>query len=66
MSNKLSSEDSVDLFDSLHTVPEDDGTILPQVCNILHTPEPSVTTNVVNVGLQEGGKDCGLFAIAMA
>ena len=66
LSNKFSPEGSVDLFDSLHTVPEEDDTILPQVCSILHTPEPTITTNVVNVGLQEGGSDCGLFAIAMA
>ena len=66
LSNKFSSVDSVDLFDSLRTLTEDDSTILPQVCCILHTPEPSITANVVNVGLQEGSSDCGLFAIAMA
>lgn len=64
--NKSSSEGSVDLFYSLHTVPEEHGTILSQLCTFLHTSQPSITTNVVNVGLQEGSNDCGLFAIAMA
>ena len=66
LSNKFSSPGSVDLFDSMHTVPVEDGTILTQVCSILQTPNPTITTNVVNVGCQEGGSDCGLFTIAMA
>ena len=66
LSNKFSSPGSVDLFDSMHTVPVEDGTILTQVCTILRTPKPTLTTNVVNVRCQEGGSDCGLFAIAMA
>ena len=66
LSNKFSSPGSVDLFDSMHTDPIEDDTILTQVCSILHTPNPTVTTNVVNVGRQEGVRDCGLFAIAMA
>ena len=32
----------------------------------MHTPESILTVNVVNVTFQEGGSDCGLFAIAMA
>ena len=66
LSNKFLSPGSVDLFDSMHTVPVEDGTILTQVCTILRTPKPTLTTNVVNVHCQEGGSDCGLFAIAMA
>ena len=66
LSDKFSSPGSVDLFDSMHTVPVEDGTILPQVCTILQTPQPTVTINVVNVRCQEGGNDCGCFAIAMA
>lgn len=66
LSNKFSSEGCVDLFDSLHTVPEEDGTILSQVCCILRTSQQSITTNIANVGLQVGSDDCGLFAIAMA
>lgn len=50
----------------MHTVPEEDSTIFTQVCSILQTPKPTVTTNVVNVRRQEGGTDCGLFTIAMA
>lgn len=51
---------------NVHCTCREDGTILTQVCNILQTPKPAITTNVVNVGRQEGGSDCGLFAIAMA
>ena len=66
LSNKFSSSGTLELFDSLHTVPEEGDTIIPQACSILRTPEPSLTINVVNVGRQEGGSDCGLYAIAMA
>lgn len=66
LSNKFSSGGNVDLFDSLHTVPKESGTIFSQACNILRTQYPSITINVVNVGLQEGGTDCGLYAMAMA
>ena len=52
VSNKFSFPGSVDLFDSMHTVPAEDGTILMQVCSILRTPMPTVTINVVNVGRQ--------------
>ena len=66
LSNKILSSGTLELFDSLHTVPEEEDTIIPQACSILRTPEPSLTINVVNVGRQEGGSDCGLYAIAMA
>ena len=66
LSNKFSSEGNVELFDSLHTVPEEGDSIIHQACSIVRTPEPSLTINVVNVGCQEGGSDCGLYAIAMA
>ncbi len=66
LSDKFSSPGSVDLFDSMHTVPVEGGTIVSQVCSILRTPKPTITTNVVNVCFQTGGRDCGLFAIAMA
>ncbi len=49
LSDKFSSPGSVDLFDSMHTVPVEDGTIVSQVCSILKTPKPTITTNVVNV-----------------
>ena len=66
LSNKFSSLGTLELFDSLHTVPEEGDTIIPQACSILRTPEPSLIINVVNVGRQEGGSNCGLYAIAMA
>ena len=66
ISDKFSSLGSVDLFDSLHTIPKEDGGIVQQVCTILHTTEQTVTINTVDVGLQNGFDDCGLFAIAMA
>ncbi len=40
-----------------HTVPVEDGTIVSQVCNILKTPKPTITTNVVNVCFQTGGSN---------
>ena len=66
LSNKFSSEGNVELFDSLHTAPEEGDTIITQACSIVRTQMPSLTINVMNVGRQEGGSDCGLYAIAMA
>lgn len=63
LSNTFSPAGTVELFDSLHTLPKEGSTIIPQACSILHTPEPSLT---INVGRQKGGSDCGLYAIAMA
>ena len=55
----------MDLFDSLHTIPCADGSIVNQVCLILHPMSSVVTANVVNIDQQDGFDDCGLFAIAM-
>ena len=66
LSNKFSSADQVDLYDSLHSRPEDGDNIVLQACLILHSSEPQVTIRVVNVGLQQGYDDCGLFSVAMA
>ena len=66
LSNKFSSSGTLELFNSFHTVPEEGDTIIPQACSILRTPEPSLTINVVDVGRQEGGCDCSLYAIAIA
>lgn len=66
LSNKYSSEGNVELFDSLHTVPEEGDNLIHQACNIVHTTEPTLTIKVLNVECQEGGSDCGLYAIAMA
>ena len=66
LSNKFTSAGQVDLYDSLHTRPDVDDNIVPQACLILHSTEPQVTIRVVNVGLQQGYDDCGLFSVAMA
>lgn len=60
------SSHTVNLYDSLHTVPDKEGTIVKQACLILQTPESIVTINVINVQRQAGSVDCGLFALAMA
>ena len=56
-------ENTVDLYDSSHTAPAK-GSIVQQVSVILGTK--CFNINLVNVCLQLGGTDCGLFAIAMA
>lgn len=66
LSNKFSSAGQIDLYDSLHTRPKEDGAVVPQACLILHSSEPQVTIQLVNVGLQQGYDDCGLFSVAMA
>ena len=47
----------IELFNSLHTVQEEGDSKISQACSIVHTPEPSLTISVVNVGCQEGGSD---------
>ncbi|XP_064406374.1 uncharacterized protein LOC135351311 isoform X3 [Halichondria panicea] len=66
VSNVFSEQGSVDLYDSLHTIPTASGSIAQQVCTILKSQQHSVTINVVNVQKQIGCNDCGLYAIAMA
>lgn len=66
ISNKYSSVGSVDLFDSLHTIPVEDDSIVQQVCSVLQSTESAITINVINVEGQAGADGCGLFAIAMA
>ena len=66
LSNKFCAPGSVDLYDSLHTLPDEDGGICIQACAILQSQASSVTINVINVLYQSGVSDCGLFAIAMA
>lgn len=68
LSNKFS-DTSIELFDSMHTIPTKDGTILKQACCIaksLNQLTPSVTIDVINVQAQAGIADCGVFAISMA
>lgn len=69
LSNKFSTGNSVDLYDSLHTIPCKTGTILKQACCIMRlvsNGQPSITINVIRVTPQVGSADCGLFAISMA
>ena len=64
--NNTFSRDSVDLYDSLHTIPEVDGTIARQVSCITVCPNPSFDLNIINVQCHDGYSDCGLYALAMA
>ena len=65
LSNVLcSDENTIDLYDSSLTAPSADGSIVQQVSVILGTK--CFDINLINVSLQFGGTDCGLFAIAMA
>lgn len=64
LSNIFCEEYTVDLFDSNHTAPSTGGSIIPQCSAILGSKNFAI--NLVNVGLQIGGTDCGLFSIAIA
>lgn len=69
LSNKFSTGNSVDLYDSMYTMPCKTGTILKQACCIMRSVsngQSSITINVIRVTPQVGGADCGLFAISMA
>ena len=65
LSNKFPGEE-IDLYDSMHTIPTQQGTIVRQACRIAQSQNSSITINVIDVQPQFGGADCGLFAIAMA
>ena len=60
------SSHTVNLYDSLHTLPKVDGSIVKEVCLILKAKESTVSINLINVQLQAGQNDCGLFVLAMA
>ena len=67
LTNKFSTNsNSVDLYDSMHTIPDVQGSILKQACAILLTQTNCLTINTINVQMQTGGADCGLFCLAMA
>lgn len=66
VSNKLSEDREISLYDSMHTVPDDQSSIVAQVCTILNSEDSDVVINVIDVQMQCGMSDCGLFAIAMA
>ena len=60
-------DETVDLYDSAHTTPCEDGSIVKQVSLILRPLNlDCIQINLVNVSLQAGGTDCGLFSIATA
>ena len=67
LSNKFSDE-SIELFDSMHTVPTEveHGSISRQASCILKSLKPKIVIHVIGVQKQYGGDDCGLFAISMA
>lgn len=69
LSNKFSTGNSVDLYDSMYTIPSKTGTILQQACCIMRSisnGQSSITVNVIRVTPQVGSADCGLFAVSMA
>lgn len=66
LSDVFSRKGVVDLYDSMHTTPGQDSSIVNQVCTILQSQQPCITIDIVNVMMQRGGSDCGLFALAMA
>lgn len=66
LSNRFCNAGSVELCDSLHTIPATKGQISKQACVILHPEESSIKIDVVNVQLQADDSSCGLFATAMA
>lgn len=67
LSNKFSNE-SIELFDSLHTIPTEveEGSICRQASCILKSSLPELVIDIVGVQKQIGEDDCGLFAISMA
>ena len=66
LSNVFSESGSVDLYDSLHTIPSEEGSIVRQACIMMRDSGEILKINVVDVQVQSGFTDCGLFAIAMA
>lgn len=67
LSNKFTGcSDTIELFDSMHTIPSEDGSIGDQACIIARLPHSELNIDVVGVQLQVGSNDCGLFAISMA
>ena len=67
LSNKCcSSPHTIDLYDSLHSIPDESSSIVRQACTIANSQAPSISINVINCQIQVGGSDCGLFAVSMA
>ena len=66
VSNKLSADHTVEIFDSLHIELEEDGETASLVSCILATDRPSFDLDLVNIHRQRLYNDCGLFALAFA
>ena len=66
LSNVFSESGSANLYDSLHTIPSEEGSIVRQACIMMRYSGEILKINVVDVQVQSGFNDCGLFAIAMA
>ncbi len=54
----------VNVYDSLYPTPPSSAVRL--LCSLLHTQEPKLVVRMMDVQLQSGASDCGLFAIACA
>ena len=54
------------MYDSLHTRPNEQGSIVKQACTILKSQQSTIAVNMINVQIQDGASDCTLFALAMA
>ena len=65
VSNVLSSPGVVDVYDSIPAYSRGSNTLQQQIAAILKTPDSSFTINYVDVR-QNGGSDCGLFAVMFA
>jgi hypothetical protein len=63
-SNIHSAPGVCDIYDSM--APSHSPTLTRQVAAIMQCPEPSFKMRHINVQMQTGGSDCGLFALAFA
>lgn len=63
-SNALSSPGVCDVYDSMPA--SHSSTLTRQVAAIMKSPEPAFTMRYINVQMQNGANDCGLFAVAFA
>ena len=58
---------TVNLYDSMFSIPTENGSVVRQICTILRSLCLSnMKINVVNIKQQVGGTDCGLFSLAIA
>ena len=58
--------DTIELFDSMHTIPTAEGSIGQQACCIAKSAKSELCIDVIGVQMQACTNDCGLFAISMA